>query len=85
MARTFLRDAARLNQLHAELVALRDTIDNDQVVPERYHSTLAGYLSESDQQVITQAILVAHRLELWARFPSVHADSYVRTQPEAVA
>jgi hypothetical protein len=66
--------ADRLARLHDELRGLRQLIDNDAEVPERYSMTLRGHLAESDAQAISAAADVLHRLMLWHRYPDTVAD-----------
>lgn len=78
MARTILRDAVRLEALDRELTALRDALDREENVPERFHSTLAGSLADLDAHVLTTAHDVIHRLGLWARYNNRPEEQYTR-------
>jgi hypothetical protein len=78
MARTFLRDAARLDRLARELDSLLESLDNSENVPERYDSTLAGELAAADAELVARAKAVVFRLELWARFPASDRERYTR-------
>lgn len=74
----WLNDPDALLAEHDRLAAIADELDDDENVPERYTSTLAGRLSQADSQRLHEASAVLHHLYLEARFPSQHADSYVR-------
>lgn len=80
MARTILRDAVRLEQLATELRALLDAIDNEENVPERYDSTVAGVLADFDAQNLTLAWEIVGRLKRWAQFPKL-GERYTRVLP----
>lgn len=85
MAKTIVRDAARLDQLAQELKQLSAAIDNDVNVPERFDSTLAGELASADAEILTLAIGTVQRLQRWARFESTITERYTRLLPQVEA
>lgn len=90
MAKTILRDEVRLDRLHAELMKLAAAIDNEENVPSRYESNLAGLLADVDEHRLLAAAESVHRLLLWARFPNSDRERYTRiieapTGPRSVA
>jgi hypothetical protein len=85
MARTILRDSARLSQLVKELRELVQAIDNEENVPERYASTLAGMLADSDANDLMRCWETVGRLERWSRFESRTTERYTRLLPEVAA
>jgi len=66
----------QLEELNKALWTLRQYIDDDANVPQRFTNTLAGALSDSDSMALGQAATVAHRLMLWRKFPQVSRESY---------
>ena len=85
MAKTTLRDTARLEQLAHELKQLSAAIDNEVNVPERYDSTLAGELASADAEVLTLAISTVQRLAHWSRFEATITERYTRLLPQIEA
>lgn len=81
MARTIIRDAVRLEALAGELAALQRALDNEENVPERYASTLAGELADADSERLTHAEHVVRRLGRWARHERWTPERYTR-KPE---
>lgn len=80
-------DDARLQALYEELGALRDYLNDEENVPERYTSTAGSALAEMDFHALSDAGRVIHRIMLWHRFPSVSPESYFKAHhpPEPVA
>jgi len=71
----------QLEETYRALSTLREYLDDDANVPERYESTLAGALASSDASAITTAIDVVHRLMLAKKYPEVSRDSYFAASP----
>jgi hypothetical protein len=85
MARTILRDAHRLGRLAEELKALQAAIDNEENVPERFESTLAGELADADAELLSLATRSVTRLARWARFEAHVTERYTRLLPQSAA
>jgi hypothetical protein len=74
----------QLDELHRALWTLREYLDDEANVPQRFTSSAAGALSSMDVAAISTAADVAHRLMLWKKFPQVSPESYFVGVPTLV-
>ena len=83
MSAALIHDAAGLEALKDTLDALVVCVDDEDIVPERYRSSVFSHLAEADQEALTTAARVVFRLGLWARYPTVHTDTYVAPRDDS--
>lgn len=67
----------KLDELHRALWTLREYLDDEENVPDRFTSTIGGALASMDVAALSTAADVAHRLMLWTKFPQVSPESYL--------
>jgi hypothetical protein len=73
-----------LREMHDDLLKIAEEIDDEEIVPERYKSNLAAYLSEHDSRMLKEAASTLHRLSLNAQYKDTEPKSnYVNFNKEA--
>jgi hypothetical protein len=72
-----LSSALELAAINAVIKALREEINDENIVPDRFGTNLKSALSESDANILGLVEDVLHRLTLNAKYPTVRENNYV--------
>jgi hypothetical protein len=81
----WLHESEQLLKINHDLMEIAEEIDDEEMVPERYHSSMAAVLSELDSNTLRDAASVLHRLSMNAKYPKLDAlkSNYVNFNKEA--